>query len=327
MASVPALLLCLLSALLEPPPQQPPHPPKRIQWPPAAGAAQDYRARLAKERRLSPETLAAIQEAGLPRPPRAPRQRAETSFSILLEAAPAGLTGRYRSTFAHQGLRLQLVKTPGTEPVGPLGNDLAARVWGPAAKEPPLRLPQGCVERSFEASFPAGRPAGPSPGPLERHFGDHLLPVLWTAPLPCWVLELFRVLEIEDEDPVPGKSLIRDRTDLTPQGSRSTRAELWFKEAPEGCCLMDYALRVELPTPRAGPGAKGPPGLWLIEVRGSALFGLRERAFVRVDESVTGRLKEPTPARLAALLDEEFAGTIEIRGPAPAPEKRPGGKR
>ena len=253
-------LLLALSFLLPTPQEEP------IRWPPTTGPTLHYQARFTKER--TPDT--ALQEAvrkarkarNLPTHRRPPRQKVEVAMEIGLTPTPTGPEGTYRYDLERQSLRLRWIgnKKKGEVETPPaLGNHLVGRLWGEASVrgEKPLALVKAGMAGTVQGHFRRSRPAGTLPAALSRRLGDHLLPLLWTRPLPCWTGEVVALLALDRETPVAEKTLIRDGTDFIPLGNRSLRVEFRFDRVRRRC-LLD-----ELPShggdrghPVPGPGAQ-----------------------------------------------------------------------
>ncbi len=152
-------------------------------------------------------------------------------------------------------------------------------------------------------------------GDLNKKFGDHLIPVLWTYPLPCWIGTLVSTMDLGGEAVINGKRLIRDTTQHLAFGYRNTRVEgLWTNASSAGFTLT-YKLKIEQFVSRARDGGplRDETTKWLFDVEGLATYSFRDQAWETITEKVHARPKELPDDRLCTLYDEVFAGTIKIR--------------
>ena len=210
------LLLALLPLVQNPGSAGGPAPGEvgKFRWPPTVEQTLEYKAKFTKVRRLPADLLraekAARRAARLYVPSRPVQQRVEMSMDIELAVGGQTVEASYATTLGKQSLRL-IVHRPERrrgEPVAAavtpaktvpfLGNDRIRRVWGvPSARgESKLEVPLAALERRFQQTFHTAGAKGTAPEDLRRKFGDHLLPVVWIHPLPCWLSDLVHTMEL-----------------------------------------------------------------------------------------------------------------------------------
>lgn len=304
--------------------QQPQGADGAFVWPPAAGKPLRYTARLRKERELSVELARAERDArealGLPRPARSLRQSVAVEMDVELRPEDEHLVAVYTTRLAEPPkLRLRLL--PGAPGEGealpePLGNAAVDAAWGHAdeEREHALEIERAALERSFEQRFARDPRGGVRRADFTALYGDHLLPVLWEQPLPCWIGHMADVLELNGAAAVEGKTLLRDGSGSFPLGFRETRVELDFVEVSGDSFTVRYKMKVRqlVGCTRDLQGDLQQPFDWVFDIEGEADYVLADQSFVRIRETVTAWPENPGEELLARLRDEAFAGTIEI---------------
>lgn len=308
----------------------------RIYWPPERAGSVFYEASFKKQRIVSKVTEAAFKKAckaaKLRRSGREPKQFVEVGMQIELLFG-SRLKGKYKTTLGKNKLLTKFHRPKvKAKAVPPLDNSTIEAVWGrPSEKNrrKSVRRSASSIERSFSLEFQRKRAGGLAS--TLKEFGDHLLPVIWDHPLPCWASLMVDVMELNREGVVKGKSLIRDRTDHHALGSRSVRVELWFDEVDGKRVTLKYSMIIKLivSKTRDCKAALKKGWVWRLEVKGRAAYSLADQAFIEIREAVTGRLHEPSKSgdKIFDLRDEEFKGSILIKRVPPPGEKKKKKKR
>jgi hypothetical protein len=310
-------------------------PAERFVWPPANAVVQHYEVRLHKARAPDDGLLAAERaarkELGLPVPAQPPRQSITLAMDLELRTTADEVLVRYATRLLElKGLRLQLAPAAsagGTALPPPLGNQHVDAVWGlaDAPRASDLALPRAAVERTFEQRFRRAQ-GGVAAADFGAHYGDHLLPVLWDQPLPCWIGHMAAVVELGGEAAFDGKTLIRDGSGAFPLGHRQTRVELAFTKVAGRAFTIRYELQVRQTVHKSRDLAQNltPASEWLFDVEGEAEYSAADQGFVRIRERVRARPEKLEQQRTARLRDEAFTGTIELaRVNPPAPGRKP----
>ncbi len=301
-----------------------------LRWPPKGPAVLYYRASFLKTRAPTKETQEALRRIWKKTfhrlPPKVKKQQISLAISIRLACRPREVQGFYKTTLVKQSLRLKLRKLKKGEKAPLPGNDWVDRLWGPPSRrgEKPASLPRESLERTFRAVFPreaGGAVPARDMGPL---FGDHLLPVLWKYPLPCWAEAAVRLMELDKEIPVEGKSLLRDCTEHLDMGDCRTRVEIWYRNVAKTRFTLEYTLKCEILAAKTRdlkkPLEEGYK--WRFLVQGKAIYSASDKAFEKIDETVRATLPDPPEKMLLHLRDQEFTGRIQIRRVPPPKEKK-----
>ena len=343
-------LLLLVPLLQQPGPRGGPAPGEvgKFRWPPAASKTLHYKATFTKERKLPKDIQkaekAARKAAKLYAPSRSPKQRIELSMDIQLQVDGDKIVGTYKTKLGKQSLRMQVhrpKKSPGTvknastaetSAVAYLGNNRISWVWGlPSAKgETGMDVPIAAIERRFGKTFTRAARKGTKPEDLRTQFGDHLIPVIWTYPLPCWIGALVSTMDLGGEAVIGGKRIIRDGTQNVKLGYRNTRVDGLWTKASASSFTLKYKLDIEqfVSQERDGRSIEKKGSKWMFHVEGLATYSFPEQAWDSIVETVTARPKDLPAAKLRALHDEVFSGTIKIqRVPAPRAKGNKGKKR
>ncbi|MCB9881938.1 MAG: hypothetical protein H6834_09120 [Planctomycetes bacterium] len=327
------LTLCLLLVLQEPGPA--PGEVGKLRWPPSGGEPLHYRIVTEKVRSLPSDVAkreqSARKTADLPVDRKVAKQKARVQVDLALACDGQQVRASYATRLLDHDLRMKVVKpTDETAKVEALGNGAIAAVWGhpSVTKEKPLDVESTRVERQWNTTFQRRSEREVRHADLSRSFGDHLLPVLWDYPLPCWAEQLVAVLDLRGEAIIEGKSLIRDRTDSLPLGNRNTRVELFFTKATSESFSMKYSMQVEQLLARERDLSKVSDRgevWWRFEIEGTATYTFADAALDEVRETVRGFLKEPREDLLTNLRDEYFEGKIRVD--RVKPEATSGSKR
>ena len=304
-------------------------PGQGFRWPPRGPADLYYEASFTKTRAPAKETVKALREAWKKTfrrpPPRVRKQEVSLAMAILLQCAPQEIQGHYTTSLKKQSLRMKVRKPKKGEQAPLLGNDWIPRLWGAPSKkgEKNLSIPRPSLERSFRAVFPREVGGAVPPRDMGKLFGDHLIPVLWKYPLPCWAEVVARTMELEKERAVEGKSLLRDCTEHLDLGDCNTRAEVWFRKVGKTRFTLEYSLKCEILMARTRDLAKPleESYRWRFLVKGKAVYSRTSAAFESVEETVRGVLPDPPEKMLLHLRDQEFTGRIQIRR-VPPPDKK-----
>lgn len=323
MASPAVLLLALAQ---DPAPTQ--TAPDQLVWPPLLAAPQQYAIRLQKtrqpDRELAAAEKAARKELGLFQPAQPLRQSVTLAIDLELRGGDQEVQVRYTTRLIEaKGLRLQLRDAvPGASPIG---NEHVDAIWGLAdtSWEPDFTAPRSALERTFEQPFRRIR-GGVATVDFRPHFGDHLLPVLWDGPLPCWIGPMIAVVGLDQEAAIEGKTLIRDGSGNFPLGHRDTRVEVVFVKVAGRSCTLRYQLTVrqQMHKTRDLQQPRRPVVQWVFEVAGEAEYSAADQGFERIREQVRARPADLDGAATARLRDEAFEGSIEVvRVRKPAKEK------
>jgi hypothetical protein len=346
--ALPDLILLLVPLLQQPGSGPAPGEVGKFRWPPVAAKTIYYEATLTKERKLSTAVAkaekAARKAAKLYVPSRSPKQRVEISMGIELTVDARDIKATYTTKLRKQSLRMNVLRpktirtgiknaSTGVAPAVPfLGNDRISSVWGlpPEKGHRGVDVPLGALDRRFTQKFKRASRKGVIPEDLRAHYGDHLLPVVWTFPLPCWIGSMVATLDLSGEAVIGGKQLLRDATQYVKLGHRETRAEgMWTKASSSGFTLK-YKIDVEqmVAQQRDGKPLEAETTRWLFHIEGLATYSFREQAWDSIVETVTGKPKNLSAEKLRALHDEVFLGTIKIRRvEGPGKGKRKPGKR
>jgi hypothetical protein len=327
-AMVPTLLLVIPFAQAP----APAAPPDTLVWPPVHATPQLYTVRLHKARELDGELAAAEKaarkELGLPVPAQPPRQSVAVTMDVEVRGGGDEVQVRYTTRLGEtRGLRLQLRPADAAAPTPPpLGNEHVDAVWGlaDAARQPDLVVSRAALERTFEQRF-RRQGAGVAAADFGALYGDHLLPVLWDQPLPCWIGHMAAVLDLGREAAIDGKTLIRDGSGQFPLGHRETRVELAFTKVAGRTFTIRYELKVQQTVHHSRDlRRRAPASAWTLEIEGEADYSAAEQGFERITERVRARPGPLDQQRAARLRDEAFAGTIEVaRVRAPAKGSKP----
>ncbi len=283
-------------------------------WPPTAATKLHYRCKLQKSRVLSAELQQAERAErkalGLPTPARPPRQAVTLEMDLTLEPQEQQVQAGYTTRLGRPAdlrWKLQTAPTDGAPPPQPLRNDRRHEVWGLAddGRAPVLEVPRSALEQTFTVQYPR-QARGVGRADLGPHFGDHLLPVLWEQPLPCWLSHGLDVVELHGQAAIEGKSLIRDGSGSFPLGHRETRVKLQFTKAAAGSFAFTYTMQVR----QRVSGQR--PFEWVFDVEGEAEYAVPQQAFTRIRETVQARPDKLAEGHAARILDEAFHGSIEI---------------
>ncbi|MHC4513252.1 MAG: hypothetical protein ACYTGW_09760 [Planctomycetota bacterium] len=341
-------LLLVLPLLQQPGSGDDPAPGEvgKFRWPPTVQRTLQYKATLTKERKLPPDLLraekAARKEARLYAPRRPPRQRVEMSMDIQLKVNKDTVDATYTTSLDKQSLRLEVLKpkktrarpkdaaAPPPKDVPFLGNDKIPAVWGPPASkaDKKLQVPLAALARQFHHMFRKAGQKGTAPEDLRIRFGDHLLPVVWTYPLPCWIGDLVSTMDLGGEAVIGGKRLIRDGSQFMKLGCRNVRVDAIWTQASAANFTLNYKLSVEqfISETRDGKPIQGRTTMWLFDIDGVGKYSFQDQAWDSIVENVRGRLKEIPDAKMKALHDEIFVGTIKIHrvGTAGGKKRRQG---
>ncbi len=323
-------LLFLLPLLQQPGAGPAPGEVGKFFWPPAASKTLRYQASFSKERKLPKDVQkaekAARKAGGLYYPGRPPKQRVEMKMDIELEVGPGRIKGTYSTSLGKQSLRMK-VRRPkrgksadaameSGAAVPFLSNSRIGYVWGlPSSKGEELsEFPLAAFERRFDYTFTKAAKKGSVPANLNGQFGDHLLPVLWVYPLPCWIGDLVHTLDLGGEAVIEGKRLIAEGTQQVALGYRNTRAELLWTQASSGGFSMTYDIKVEqlMSKRRSGQGLMNRTGYWLFDIKGKATYSFSAQAWEAIEEKVTARPKALDDTTMRNLRDQVFAGEIKI---------------
>ena len=301
-----------------------------FRWPPRGPASLYYEASFLKTRAPTKETQKALRRVWKRTfhrlPPKVKKQQVSLDLSIRLECRPREVQGFYKVSRVKQSLRLKLRKPRKGEKAPLLGNDWVDRLWGPPSKkgEKPLSLPRTSLERTFRAVFPRETGGAVPARDMGRLFGDHLLPVLWKYPLPCWAEAAVRLMELDKETAVEDKSLLRDCTEHLDMGDCQTRVEIWYRNVGKTRFTLEYTLKCEVLVAMTRdlekPLEEGYK--WRFLVKGKAVYSAADRAFEKIDETVRATLPGPPEKMLLPLRDQEFTGRIQIRRVPPPKAKK-----
>ncbi|MBM4059932.1 MAG: hypothetical protein FJ265_02400 [Planctomycetes bacterium] len=314
--------------------QQPPPAPTFV-WPPQQQTVQNYRARLAKARTLSKELATAERKAreaaGLPTPSRPPPQQVSLEIDVELQPGADAVVARYATRLQGRPqlrLRLRPDPPPPGEAAPPLGNDSLLLVWGHADRpgQTDLELPEAALQRRFEQRF-LRQDRGVARGDFAALYGDHLLPLLWEQPLPCWVGHMADVVELHGQPAVAGKSLIRDGSGSHPLGHRETRVELQMPEASADAFTIRYTMQVRQTVDHSRDLRRRVESYdWVFAIDGEARYAASQQAFVRIREQVRAWPERHGEALLRQLADQAFTGSIDVERvreePKPEPRRR-----
>jgi hypothetical protein len=309
-----AMAACLVSAI-----QDAQGAVGTLVWPPAAGPALHYEARLVKTRSLDPALRKAERDArkaaGLAPVPQAERSITLT-VEVALEPTATECAARYRVKLAEQSLRLVLAEPVSHEAPAVLDPALFAALWVPPAdpRAAAPTLPRALFERELAHAFRRDAAGLPALTPFDGAVDASLVPLLWESPLPCWLEHVVSIVDLSGVVVIEGKSLIQERTSRIALGPRTSRAEIRFAKASAGGFTMHYELRSDQRVDRVR-GTSEPavePFVWRFEIEGSAKYSFAERAFDEIEETVKGIVVEPSQARLCALADEPFEGAIRV---------------
>ena len=328
-------LLVFLAVLPPPAPQGTPAPGEvgKFRWPPVAPTTLHYEAMFTKERKLPADLLraetAARKAAKLYAPKKAAKQRVEMSMTIKLKVNKDTVDGTYTTSLDKQSLRMQVVKPKATRArprdaqappptaVPFLGNDKIPAVWGlaEAKNDKPLRVPLAALERQFHHMFRKAGRKGTEPEDLRTRFGDHLLPVIWNYPLPCWIGDLVTIMDLGGEAVIGGKRLIRDGTQSVKLGYRKVRVDAMWAQASASNFTLTYKLTAEqyIGETRDGKPIQGKTLRWMFDIDGVAKYSFAAQAWDSIHEKVSARLKDTPEAKMRAIHDEVFMGTIKIQ--------------
>lgn len=299
-------------------------------WPPAAVKSLRYTATFTKERLLPKDVRkaekAARKAARLYYPSRPPRQKIEMGMSIQLDVSPDKVKGIYATSLGKQSLRMKVVKpkrssgkiSSKTNAAVPfLSNTRISWVWGlPSSKgEDPVSVPLAALERRFDHTFQKAPRKGTVPGDLRGQFGDHLLPVLWIYPLPCWIGDLVHTLDLGGEAVIEGKSLMAEGTQQLKLGYRNTEVESLWTQASSSSFDLTYKIKVEqlISEQRDGRPLSGETGIWTFQIEGKSKYSFADQAWDQIEEKVIARPKDLSDATMRSLHDEVFSGTIKIQ--------------
>ena len=178
-----------------------------------------------------------------------------------------------------------------------------------------MEVPLAALERRFDHTFSKAPRNGTHPGDLSGQFGDHLLPVLWVYPLPCWVGDLVRTLNLTDEPVIEGKSLMAEASQQLKLGYRKIHAEAMWTEASSAGFTINYKLRVEqvLSQGRDGRSTDRPGAAWVFKVEGEGKYAFSDQAWDLIQEKVEARPGKLLDTTMRALRDEVFSGTIKLQ--------------
>lgn len=320
--------LAALSVPQDPAPQDGP----RFVWPPVRDQPLRYRVELRKTREPDGELAAAVRaaRAALDLPAARPqRQSVALQVDVALQAGAEAVEATYTTALTGRPtLRWRLLAPAADRTPGPFGND-RLEVWG----EPDQRgeaapaVHRDDLERTFAQRFVRDERGGTRPAPVQEQFGDHLLPLLWDQPLPCWIDRMAGVVGLAGEAAIEGKTLIRESSGSFPLGHRETRVELAFTKVAGDAFTFTYAMTVRQQVTKTRDLRENlaAPWWWHFAIAGEAEYSVAEQAFARIREQVTGRPLEMSEEQLARLRDEAFTGTVAVeRQPDEAPR---GGRR
>lgn len=321
--------LALTAALLTP--QDPAVTGPKFAWPPVREQLLQYTVELDKQRSLSAELEQAVadarEEVGLSRA-RSPRQSVRVQIDVALRGGADAVEVSYVTrVLGKPKLRWKLEKAAADAALPALGND-RTDVWGPPddKKTAPARVPRNAVERAFDRRFERGRKGAATPTAIGDLYGDHLLPVVWDQPLPCWIGQMANVIELAGEAAIEGKTLIREASGKFPLGHRETRVELAFTKVSGDSFTFTYEMTVRqlVAKTRDLREKVAKPWEWHFAISGEATYDAGEQAFERVREKVAAHPTGMAPETLARLRDEAFTGTIEVTRKR---ETKPGRRR
>ena len=305
-----------------------------INWPPKGAKKLVYEATLTKERKLPKELAATVRaarkEAGLFAPKRVRRQRVEMTMRIVLDCRKKFVESTCQTRLKKQSLLLKVEKprkkrgrTPKGKPAEAASNDVPMLgndrrfVWGSPDKRggKPIVVPLAALERSFSQRFDRKGKRGVETADQRRHFGDHLLPVLWNHPLPCWVGEVTDGVDLSGQAIISGKSLMREATRSLPLGYREADIEVRFHDASTSAFTLGYKLKVvqHVSQERDGKPLQGKSFRWQFDIEGKARYSVTRQIFLSIEEKVTAVPVDMPAAKMAQLRDEAFVGTIQIK--------------
>lgn len=310
----------------------------KFAWPPDSPKTLHYQATFTKERKLPKDVRdaekAARKAARLYYPRRPPKQKIEMGMTIQLAVAQDKVKAKYATTLGKQSLRLKVRKPKRSSSktkdaaresfaaVPFLSNSRISWVWGlPSSKsDEPMEVPLAALERRFEHTFNKAPGKGSMPGDLSGQFGDHLLPVLWVYPLPCWIGDLVHTLDLGGEPVIEGKSLIAEATQQLKVGYRKTHVEAVWTEASSVGFTLAYKIRVEqtVSRQRDGRAVDGKPTAWIFNIVGKGKYSFAVHAWDLIEEKVEARPKKLVDATMRALYDQVFSGVIKIQRVKPA---------
>ncbi len=335
-----AHLLLLVPLLQQPGAQDGPAPGEvgKFRWPPVAATTLHYKATFTKERKLPPDLLraekAARKTAKLYTPRKQPTQRVEMAMDIQLKVNKDTVDGTYTTSLNKQSLRMEVLKprktqktrktrgamdakAPPPAKVPFLGNDKIPAVWGLAEvkSDRKLQVPLAALERQFHHLFRKAGRKGTEPEDLRIRFGDHLLPVIWNYPLPCWIGDLVTIMDLGGEAVIGGKRLIRDGTQLVKLGYRKVHVDAMWAQASASNFTLTYKLTAEqyIGETRDGKPIQGKTLRWMFDIDGVAKYSFAAQAWDSIHEKVSARLKDTPEAKMRAIHDEVFMGTIKIQ--------------
>ncbi len=299
-------------------------------WPPFHSDPLNYLVKTRKVVKLSKETLRALKklyrEKKLKRPPGKLKQYVENQVFVSLRGGKNEIIAEYETRTLKHSLRMKIDKSKKTkEPSSPLGSERAGEVWGYSREGRKLKakVPLDSLSRKFRVVFTRNGPYA-APRLLNGFYGDHLLPVMWNYPLPCWVEAVVPAMELDKEAPIPGKSLIRDASLPMPLGDRHMRIEVRYNESSGGVFAFTYKLELKqmISWTRDREKILKKGYLWLFEIQGKASYSTSKQAFTEVKEKIRARLKDPPEWKLMEIHDEEFEGSIEARLLHPPAKKK-----
>lgn len=305
----------------------------KFAWPPPSSRTLQYKATFTKERKLPKDVRdaekAARKAARLYYPRRLPKQKVEMGMTIQLEVGADKIKAKYATTLDKQTLRLKVQKPKRASgktkdatresyaAVPFLSNSRISWVWGlPSSKDDePMEVPLAALERRFEHTFKKAPRKGSVPGDLSGQFGDHLLPVLWVYPLPCWVGDLVHTLDLGGEPVIEGKSLIAESSQQLKAGYRKTHVKALWTETSSAGFTITYKIRVEqvLSQQRDGRGLDGKGTAWVFDIEGKGKYSFADHAWDLIEEKVQARPTKLVDAVLQALYDQVFSGVIKIQ--------------
>ncbi len=319
----------------------------KFRWPPEAVKTLHYTATFTKERLLPKDVRsaekAARKAARLYYPSRPPKQKITMGMSIQLDVSPDKVKGIYATSLGKQSLRMRVIKpkrssgktgkalTQANAAVPFLSNSRIPWVWGlPSSKgEDPVSVPLAALERRFDHTFQKSPRKGTVPGDLRGQFGDHLLPVLWIYPLPCWIDDLVHTLDLGGEAVIEGKSLMAEGTQQLKLGYRNTEVESMWTQASSTSFDLTYKIKVEqlVSEQRDGRPLSGETGIWTFQIEGKSKYSFVDQAWDQIEEKVVARPKKLNDATMRSLHDEVFSGTIKIQRIMPAASSKKKKKR
>lgn len=302
-------------------------------WPPVATKTLLYEATFSKQRKLPKDVRdaekAARKAAGLYYPRRPPKQKIEMGMKIKLEVSGDKVKGSYATKLTRQSLRLKVRKPnrSGKKPGGAapesfaavpfLSNSRISWVWGlPSGKgEEPMEVPLAALERRFDHTFHKAPKKGSIPGDLSGQFGDHILPVLWIYPLPCWIGDLVHTLDLGGEAVIEGKRLMAEGTQQLSLGYRKTEVDLFWTQASSSGFSVTYKIKVDqfMSQRRDGRGLDGKTANWLFKIDGKARYSFTDQSWDSIEEEVEARPKTLEDATMRGLHDQVFSGVIKIQ--------------